>query len=1111
MRPPFTLGQKVFLIFIAALLPILIMFFITHNKDKKSMERLLLDNLHTLADEREGDVLMFLESVKARVLDFSTDGFIDDEVEKIEAGKKEEIKKLDKYLNERKAPILKYITRLSILSKDGKVISSTLEESIGADKSKEEFFISGLKGVSVNERARGFTGEREIAISAPIYSRHTGRLIGVIAGIFPLDRFSDLFTSQNIKELGAVSWELLKKYRTMEVYIVNRDKLMITESRFIKDAPFRLRVDTPPVRTCLQDGRELTGLYKDYRGEDVAGASMCFPSMGWTLVVEIDRKEIFTPAERTARYSIITIIVTVSFMGLFILYMLRSVVGQIKMVAGASTEIARGNYDISIPVKSRDEIGVLSGSFNNMAHEIKERTESLKKSEASLANAQRIAHLGNWDWFITANELFWSDEIYRIFGVEPREFGASYEAFLSYVHPDDREFVDQEVKSAFRGERPYSIDHRIIRPDGTERIVHEQAEVIYDNTGNPVRMSGTVQDVTEHRIAEAALEASERRYRRLIENALLGVWVATPEGEFIYVNRALVRIHEFDSQKELMKAGVIARYRRKEDRARLVSILQEKGKVEGFEVEAVTKTGNIKNLLINAVLDEGRITAMALDITDRKRAEEALRESERKYRTFVDTALLGIWSATVAGEFIYVNKALVSIHEFDSPEELMKEGIIARYRRKEDRARLVSTLQENGRVEGFEVEAVTKTGKIKNLLLNGVIEGDRITMMALDITERKRMEEALVESEKNYRNLVDNALVGVYKTNVEGRFLYANKALANTFEFETPDELMREKIIPFYRRREDREILLEKLRELGKFEGFEAEILTRTGKTKNLLLTSRLEGEILSGMTVDITERKRAEEEVRKLNEELEQRVAERTAELNMAVEELENSNKELETFSYSVAHDLRAPLRLIDGFSHVLIEDYAGRLDKKGFDYLRRVRDASQRMGQLIDDMLHLSKVSRAEMKREHINLSSMSADIIKELKKTSPDRKVEVIIGENLTAEGDPILIRDVLENLIGNSWKFTGKTPEARIEFGSTGKEDHKNIYFVKDNGAGFNMKYVDKLFEPFQRLHSADDFPGTGVGLATVQRIIQRHGGRVWAEGTVGKGAAIYFTL
>ncbi len=249
----------------------------------------------------------------------------------------------------------------------------------------------------------------------------------------------------------------------------------------------------------------------------------------------------------------------------------------------------------------------------------------------------------------------------------------------------------------------------------------------------------------------------------------------------------------------------------------------------------------------------------------------------------------------------------------------------------------------------------------------------------------------------------------------------------------------------------------------------------------------------------DVTDRKRIEDEVAALNQTLQRQ--------NL---ELESTNKELEAFSYSVSHDLRAPLRSLDGFSQALLEDYADKLDDQGRNYLGRVRAGSQRMGQLIDDLLDLSRVSRVEIKRELVDLSKMALEIAEELRAAAPQRDAEFVVADGLVAETDSHLMRIVLTNLLDNAWKFTAKQPHARIEFGCSGESGSRE-YFTRDNGAGFDETYSSKLFGAFQRLHAFSDFSGTGIGLATVKRIIQRQGGRVWAEGKVAQGATFHFTL
>jgi light-regulated signal transduction histidine kinase (bacteriophytochrome) len=258
--------------------------------------------------------------------------------------------------------------------------------------------------------------------------------------------------------------------------------------------------------------------------------------------------------------------------------------------------------------------------------------------------------------------------------------------------------------------------------------------------------------------------------------------------------------------------------------------------------------------------------------------------------------------------------------------------------------------------------------------------------------------------------------------------------------------------------------------------------------------------ELLAELRAEVVERQQAENRAQELNQGLRQ-----------AIIELRAVNKELEAFSYSVSHDLRAPLRGIDGFSQALLEDCIEQLDATGQDYLRRIRSATQRMGQLIDDLLTLSRVTRSDMHKESVNLSQLASRICTDLQRADPERQVEFEIQPGLVTYGDPRLLHVLLDNLLNNAWKFTSKHLQATIEFGAITQENGIPVYFVRDNGVGFDMAFIDKLFKPFQRLHGMREFPGNGIGLATVQRIVHRHGGQVRAEGVLNQGATFYFTL
>ncbi|HEY9851414.1 MAG TPA: PAS domain-containing protein [Leptolyngbyaceae cyanobacterium] len=383
-------------------------------------------------------------------------------------------------------------------------------------------------------------------------------------------------------------------------------------------------------------------------------------------------------------------------------------------------------------------------------------------------------------------------------------------------------------------------------------------------------------------------------------------------------------------------------------------------------------------------------------------------------------------------------------------------------------------------------------------------------VMMQNITERKH-------SEKERQQLIfllENSPDFIGMATLEGKVLFINDAGKRLVQIPGNDEVKETVIFDYLIKEDINDYLVRILPEVRKTGRWQGEYRLRNFQTNHpivvdhnsFLIKDPDTGKPIAYATVtrDITERKKVEEEIKKLNEELEERVRERTA-------QLEAINKELEAFSYSVSHDLRAPLRSIDGFSQALLERCGDRLDEKSKHYLKRVRAGSQRMAELIDDLLSLSRLTRSEMHYQRVDMSAIAKAISVELQETQPDRQVEWAIAENLTAKGDTRLLKVVLENLLNNAWKFTSNTIHSRIEFGCIIQEDDRPAYFVRDNGAGFDMAYADKLFGAFQRLHSPTEFPGTGIGLATVQRIINRHGGRVWGESAIKQGATFYFTL
>jgi light-regulated signal transduction histidine kinase (bacteriophytochrome) len=306
---------------------------------------------------------------------------------------------------------------------------------------------------------------------------------------------------------------------------------------------------------------------------------------------------------------------------------------------------------------------------------------------------------------------------------------------------------------------------------------------------------------------------------------------------------------------------------------------------------------------------------------------------------------------------------------------------------------------------------------------------------------------------------------------------------------------------------EDRQRAIETLRRDGHVGGFEAELCTKSGDAMVCEIWAEpivIEDKpCVIWVTNDVSVRKKAEARILELNAELEQRVAERTRALEVA-------NTELEAFSYSVSHDLRAPLRAIQGFSRLVETQYAGQIDDQGKDMLRRVGAGAQKMALLIDDLLNLSRISRQAMRIGPVDLSALAREVVEELHAGEPARRTEWVIAPQLAAQGDAGLLRVLLQNLLGNAWKYSSRRDDARIELGRV-EQEGRMVYFVRDNGAGFDKDHAAKLFKPFERLHSEHEFPGTGIGLALVHLIVQRHGGRIWAESAPGRGSTFRFTL
>jgi PAS domain S-box-containing protein len=510
--------------------------------------------------------------------------------------------------------------------------------------------------------------------------------------------------------------------------------------------------------------------------------------------------------------------------------------------------------------------------------------------------------------------------------------------------------------------------------------------------------------------------------------------------------------------------------------------------------------------------------AVINNVTVQVLAEAELRRSEEKFAKVFRFSPLAVAITRLAdGCYLDVNESWSRLFGWSREEAVGRTSLeMGKWVNGEERLTWAAALKRGGHVANMEVRFRTKAGAVRHVLLSSELidlggEACALVMVA-DISDRKAAEQALRESEARLREAQRIGRIGSWEMDLASNRLRWSDEIYMMFErapetFGSTFEAFLETVHP-----DDLPALREAYRKSVHVKGaYEVDhrILTPGGRVKYVrehweIFCDETNKPVRSVGTIhDITEQVLARKEIQSLNDELETRVRERTAELQAA-------NKELESFAYSISHDLRAPLRGIDGFSHLLAEEYADRLDEQGRGYLDRVRRAAQRMGTLIDDILELSRVTRLGMRRNSVDLSALAREILDERARGAPEHSVRIVLASDCIAFGDPQLLRVLMQNLLENAWKYSAREHAPKIEFGCA-SENGERVFYVRDNGVGFDMQYADRLFSPFQRLHKPEEFEGTGIGLATVARVVHRHGGRVWAESAVGQGALFRFTL
>ena len=741
----------------------------------------------------------------------------------------------------------------------------------------------------------------------------------------------------------------------------------------------------------------------------------------------------------------------------------------------------------------------------------------LGRAKDLLDRAGEIGHVGGWEYEVESGHVTWTDEVYSIYGVG-RDFDTSNVArIIAFCAAESRPVLTEAFRRAVDTGEPYDLELPFDDAKGAHKWLHASGRPVLDD-GAVVGVVGSIMDVTERTASEAALRESEANFRAFFDAMDDIIVVGTPDGRIVYANPALSSKLGYGAAAlaEMRLLDLNPTDRRAEAEAIFAAMFR--GERESCPLPLQTKSGGLIPAETRVWFGEWDGEACIFGICrDLSAEQEALQKFQQLFHG--SPALMAV--STVADHtFTDVNDAFLAALGYSREEVIGRTvedlGLIVQPDRQ---LAVAEDLQAGWQVGEREVQVRRSDGTVLDGLFTGeVIESQgrqHFLSTIVDQTERRRAEEALRESEERYRAMFEkNRAIKMVIDPVTAEIVDANPAAWQFYGYSR-DELLALKITDI-NAGPAAEVRAEMARTAGEqVTDFVFRHRLASGEVRDVEVNSgpfETGGRtLLFSILHDITERKQAEDEVRRLHAELEERVVTRTAQRDAF-------NRELETFAYSAAHDLRAPLRAIDGFSKILVEDAAERLTPDELRYLERVRAAAQRMARMIDDLMGLSKVSRRPLLRGTVDVSATAHEVAEELRVAQPERRVELVIAPGMTAEADLALLRLVLVQLLDNAWKFTSKHDQARIEVGVTeagrsgdGAGGKERAFFVRDDGAGFNMSYAKQLFGAFQRFHAARDFEGDGIGLATVQRLVLRHGGRVWAEAEVEKGATFFFTL
>ncbi len=808
-----------------------------------------------------------------------------------------------------------------------------------------------------------------------------------------------------------------------------------------------------------------------------------------------------------------------------------------------SYQPVRGDSGISGGLVVFTDVTALQRLQDEQAQQFKQ----LRDTQLKLIEAQRVGKIGNWDTDLVTGRLWWSEEVFRLFGVERGKFTGTVQDFTDRIHPEDRARHAAARDAAIARGRQMNMEYRIVRPDGQVAWMHDIAEMRRGGDGRPVWYGGVVQDITARKQAEAELVLLRKAVARL--NDIVLITDAGPERRAVFVNEAFERLTGIPARDVIGQIAPMLQGTHTDAAALRIQAAVAAFQPVREELGSSTRDGRQLWLEVDMVPladEKGGFThwiAVARDITARKEAERALLESERELQEFtvmlqrsadaaqditsrksVEETLQAV--ADQSRHVIGARQAQASltpdsdwalaVAQAGRPLRLNQEELLAHPAWRNFggiagqppvRGLLaVPLVDRNGGNIGLLLLSDKEAGEFSErdeyvaLELSQLgaiaIENARLLQQVLDFNAglEARIAErtvALEQQERLYRTLAEQAPEVVWNTDATGqRLTFLNRAWYELVG-GTPDEWLGQSGLSAIHP-DDRDDVAASWRHslatlspvagVRRLRASDGSYHTMSYKGAPVFDD---QGQVAFwvGIDTDITEFKAIERALR-------------------------SSNQELEAFSYSVSHDLRAPLGAIGGFNRALSHRLESLDDERARHFLNRIQAGVERMEQLIEALLALAKVVRAPLQYVAVDLGALARDTLEGLREAHPQRNVSVTIGERMVARGDLRLLRIALENLLGNAWKFTSQRKDAAIEIGRLPDSD---VFFVRDNGVGFDMAYVDKLFGAFQRLHTEAEFPGTGIGLATVRRIVARHQGRVWAESQLGQGTTFYFVL